>query len=146
MSRTESITVYSNVNLVADAEVREVGDKKLTSFRFADNSSSDKDTTMWVQATLGGTLGEIASELKKGDRVNVSGKVTMRVYDKADGSQGLAFEIRYPATFSINTRSAAAETVGDDTATTPTEDAPATPAKRRGRPPGSGKPKADLPY
>ena len=143
MGRTESITVYSNVNLVADAEVREVGDKKLTQLRFADNSSSDKDTTMWVQATLGGTLGEIAADLKKGDRVNVSGKLTLRVYDKSDGSQGLAFEIRYPATFSINTRSAAAETVAD---AAPAEDAPATPAKRRGRPPGSGKPKADLPY
>lgn len=143
--RTEAITVYSNVNLVADPEQRTVGEKTLTSFRFADNSSSDKDETMWVTATLSGKLGEIASELKKGDRVNVSGKLTLRVYDKKDGSQGLSFELKYPTTFSVNTRSAAtedAEPAAEDKAAE--ADAPATPAKRRGRPPKNTS--ADLPY
>jgi single-stranded DNA-binding protein len=138
MAKSNSFTVYTDVKVVNDAESREIGDKTLVSFNIADNSSSERDTTKFVRVTVSGKLAEVLAELKKGDRVNVVGKETFRLFDKKDGSQGYAFDVQFPMSVTRvfvdgprKTEAAEADTVEE------------APKPRRGRPP---KAKVDMPW
>lgn len=96
MAKTNSFVVITDAKVVADAEIRPVGEKTLVSFTVADNAGNDKDETKFIRVTTSGKLGENMSQLRKGDRVNVVGKETHNTYKKKDGSTGVGFKVDYP--------------------------------------------------
>jgi single-stranded DNA-binding protein len=136
MSKTNSFVVATDVRLVQDAEARKAGEKDLVSFTYADNSGDEKDETMFVRVTVSGKLAEIMGNLKKGDRVNVVGKMSYNTYKKNDGSTGIGFKINYPMSV---TR------VYTDSSTT-IQPAPAVEAPKRGRPPGKKAETVTMPW
>lgn len=83
--------------LAADAELRTTqgGDKAL-GFRVAnDVGFGDRKTTNWIDCTMWGKRGEsVSSFLTKGTQVCVSGEVTLREYQKRDGSNGASMAVR----------------------------------------------------
>ena len=81
----------------ADAETRysKSGDA-IVSFSVAVKSGfGDKATTTWARCSMFGNRGTAVSEfLTKGQLVGVCGEVTLREYDKKDGSKGFSLEVR----------------------------------------------------
>ena len=81
----------------ADAETRysKSGDA-IVSFSVAVKSGfGDKATTTWARCSMFGNRGTAVSEfLTKGQLVGVCGEVTLREYDKKDGSKGASLEVR----------------------------------------------------
>lgn len=98
MARSNSFVTLIDMKVVADAEIRAVGEKTLVSFTVADNPGNDKDEPKFIRVTTSGKLGENMSQLRKGDRVNVVGKETYNTYKKKDGSTGVGFKVDYPMT------------------------------------------------
>ena len=84
-------------NLGADAETRysKSGDA-IVSFSVAVKSGfGDKATTTWARCSMFGNRGTAVSEfLTKGQLVGVCGEVTLREYEKKDGSKGASLEVR----------------------------------------------------
>lgn len=55
----------------------------------------DKATTTWARCQMWGERGSAVSQyLVKGQLVGVTGEVTLREYDKKDGSKGSSLEVR----------------------------------------------------
>ena len=81
----------------ADAETRysKSGDA-IVSFSVAVKSGfGDKATTTWARCSMFGNRGTAVSEfLTKGQLVGVCGEVTLREYEKKDGSKGASLEVR----------------------------------------------------
>ena len=81
----------------ADAETRysKSGDA-IVSFSVAVKSGfGDKATTTWARCSMFGNRGTAVSEfLTKGQLVGVCGEITLREYDKKDGSKGASLEVR----------------------------------------------------
>ena len=81
----------------ADAETRysKSGDA-IVSFSVAVKSGfGDKATTTWARCSMFGNRGTAVSEfLTKGQLVGVCGEVTLREYNKKDGSKGASLEVR----------------------------------------------------
>lgn len=89
--------VYLVGNAGADAEVKSVNGKTLTKLRLATterykSGGEDKKETTWHAITCWGDTGEAASQIKKGDRVIVTGKISVREYEK-DGEKRKSHEI-----------------------------------------------------
>ncbi|HRQ81366.1 MAG TPA: single-stranded DNA-binding protein, partial [Azospirillaceae bacterium] len=83
--------------LGADAELRSTqSGEKVLSFRVAnDVGFGDRKTTQWVECSLWGRRGEaIAQFLTKGKQVCVSGELTLREFQKRDGSAGSGLSVR----------------------------------------------------
>ena len=133
----------TDVRLTQDAEQRTVGEKNLVSFSYADNPGNEKDETMFVRVTVAGKLAELFSVLKKGDRVNVRGKMTYNTYKKNDGSTGIGFKIDYPESV---TRVFTDQPQGAVTAVQTTVTEISEPAVKRGRPPGKVQTQKQMPW
>lgn len=93
------MNVYSfSGNLGRDAEQKFLPDgASIVSFSVAVKSGyGDKEATTWVKANIWGKKGEgVFPYLKKGQLVGVSGELTLREYDKKDGSgKGSSLEVR----------------------------------------------------
>lgn len=83
--------------LGADAELRSTqSGEKVLSFRVAnDVGFGDRKTTQWVECSLWGRRGEaVAQFLTKGKQVCVSGELTLREFQKRDGSAGSGLSVR----------------------------------------------------
>ena len=89
-------------NIVADPELRYTnGGKAVTSFRIACNSKRkdqqgnwvDGDTTFLTVSVWEGLAENVSSQLSKGQRVNVAGRLTQREYEK-DGQKRVVYEVR----------------------------------------------------
>lgn len=83
--------------LGADAELRTTqGGEKVLGFRVAnDVGFGDRKTTQWVECSLWGRRGEaIAQYMTKGKQVAVSGELTMREFEKRDGTRGAGLSVR----------------------------------------------------
>ena len=82
--------------LGADAELRttQTG-TAVCSFRGAvDSGYGDRKVTTWVNFTLwGGRAEALAPILTKGKQVAVSGEVSLREYEKRDGTTGSSLEV-----------------------------------------------------
>lgn len=84
-------------NLGRDAETKFVGESSVTEFSVAVKSGyGDKESTAWPRCQMWGTRGEkVAQYLVKGQLVGVSGELSMREYDKKDGSgKGYSLDVR----------------------------------------------------
>ena len=84
-------------NLGRSADTKFVGDKSVTEFSVAVKSGyGDKAVTTWVNCKAWGDRYEkLAQYLNKGTLVAVSGELTLREYDKKDGSgKGHSLEVR----------------------------------------------------
>lgn len=83
--------------LGADAELRTVqSGEKVLGFRVAnDVGFGDRRTTQWVDCSIWGRRAEsLAPHLTKGKAVVVSGEVTLREYEKRDGTRGAGLSVR----------------------------------------------------
>jgi len=85
-----------DMRIVADAEVRQHNGTSFASFRGASNTGfGDNQSTLWLDCTLWGARGEkLAPSLVKGNQVFVSGDLSMRTWNKPDGTQGSALSLR----------------------------------------------------
>lgn len=85
-------------NIGRDAEQKFLTDgTSIVSFSVAVKSGyGDKEATTWPKCTMFGKRGEgVFPYLKKGQLVGVSGELTLREYDKKDGSgKGASLEVR----------------------------------------------------
>lgn len=85
-------------NLGRDAEQRHTANgDSVVSFSVAVKSGyGDNEATTWPKCTIWGKRGEsVFPYLKKGQLVGISGEVTMREYDKKDGSgKGYSLEVK----------------------------------------------------
>lgn len=92
MPNLSNITIEGHVG--RDAEMRQVGDKQVTSFSVAvTHKFNDKENTNWFNVSVWGKPAEWATAIKKGDAVHVSGIFEMREYDKKDGGIGTSLDI-----------------------------------------------------
>lgn len=83
--------------LGADAELRSTqSGEKVLSFRVAnDVGFGERKTTQWVECSLWGRRGEaIAQFLTKGKQVCVSGELSLREFQKRDGTAGSGLSVR----------------------------------------------------
>ena len=83
--------------LGADGELRTTqSGEKVLGFRVAnDVGFGDRKTTQWVDCSIWGRRAEsLAPHLTKGKSVIVSGEVTLREYDKRDGTRGAGLSVR----------------------------------------------------
>lgn len=85
-------------NLGGDAEVRYTpAGMPVANFSVAVKSGyGDREQTMWVGCQLWGKRAEggLAQYLKKGQSVAVSGELSVREYDRRDGTKGFSLEVR----------------------------------------------------
>ena len=83
-------------NLGRSAEQKFVGDNSLVSFSVAVKSGyGDKAVTTWTNCQMWGKRGEsVLPYLNKGQLVGINGEVTLRLYEKNDGSQGVSLDVR----------------------------------------------------
>jgi single-strand DNA-binding protein len=104
-NETEITTMYTNnLTLIGflgnDAEVRTNGDRSLTTFSIATQSSYKKDGkyinhTEWTRCVVFGKLGEYAADLKKGAHIFVEGEKRTREYgSKKTGKTETVTELR----------------------------------------------------
>lgn len=83
--------------LGADAELRTTqGGTQVLGFRVAnDTGYGDRKTTQWVDCSLFGDRGaKLAEYLVKGKQVVVTGELSLREYQKRDGTQGSTLNVR----------------------------------------------------
>lgn len=91
-------------NLGRDAEVRTLdsGSSAISftvavSEKYTDKAGNKVENTTWINCTLWRTSQQpttIANYLKKGQKVLVEGKPSVRSYEKNDGTHGASFELR----------------------------------------------------
>ncbi|MGQ9370388.1 single-stranded DNA-binding protein [Azospirillum sp. ST 5-10] len=83
--------------LGADAELRTTqSGEKVLGFRVAnDVGFGERRTTQWVDCSIWGRRAEaLAQHLTKGKAVVVSGEVTLREFEKRDGTRGAGLSVR----------------------------------------------------
>lgn len=82
--------------LGADAELRPTSGDSVLNFRAAnDTGFGDTKRTQWVECSLWGTRAEaLAPHLTKGKAVVVAGELTLREFEKRDGSRGYGLAVR----------------------------------------------------
>ncbi|PWC32389.1 single-stranded DNA-binding protein [Azospirillum sp. TSO35-2] len=83
--------------LGADGELRTTqSGEKVLGFRVAnDVGFGERKTTQWVDCSIWGRRAEsLAPHLTKGKSVVVSGEVTLREYEKRDGTRGAGLSVR----------------------------------------------------
>ena len=83
-------------NIGTAGETKFVGQHSVTEFSVAVKSGfGDKAVTTWIRCQLWGKRGEtVAQYLTKGALVGISGELTLREYDKKDGTKGASLECR----------------------------------------------------
>lgn len=83
--------------LGADGELRTTqSGEKVLGFRVAnDVGFGERKTTQWVDCSIWGRRAEaLAQHLTKGKQVVISGEVTIREFDKRDGTRGAGLSVR----------------------------------------------------
>ena len=88
---------HFNGRLGRDAELRTTqGGEKVLSFAVAnDIGYGENKTTQWVDCSIWGTRAEkLATLLKKGREVSIAGEVTLREFERRDGTKDKALTVR----------------------------------------------------
>lgn len=86
-----NLTAYGNLG--RDPELKQVGDTQVASFSIGVRTG--KDETTWVDCSIWGKRAEVAMQyLKKGSKITVNGSAKVRVYQKKDGTEGKALDLR----------------------------------------------------
>jgi single-strand DNA-binding protein len=87
-------------NLGSDAEVRfSARENRIASFRIAVNqvrtnaSGQREESTEWFRVSVMGRQAEYASQLVKGQRVLVDGRLQITRFQRQDGSPGVGFDV-----------------------------------------------------
>ena len=83
-------------NLGGDAEVKQLSGTSVANFSVAVKSGYGKyENTIWINCALWGKRAEggLIQYLKKGQNVAVHGELSVREYDKKDGSKGYSLEV-----------------------------------------------------
>lgn len=83
--------------LGADGELRTTqSGEKVLGFRVAnDVGYGDRKTTQWVECSIWGRRAEaLAQHMTKGKMVVVSGELTLREFEKRDGTRGAGLSVR----------------------------------------------------
>lgn len=81
----------------ADSELRSTqSGEKVLNFRVAnDVGYGENKTTQWVDCALWGKRGEsLAPHIKKGTMLVLAGEVTLRQFEKRDGTHGASLSVR----------------------------------------------------
>lgn len=87
-------------HLGKDATVNNVNGKSVINFsvahseKFKDAQGNQKDKTTWVDCSYWTDKTAISPYLLKGTQVFVEGQPEVRVFDKADGTQGSSLSVR----------------------------------------------------
>ena len=90
-----SIRASFHGSLGRNAELKTVGDNKVTKFSVANNTGyGDKKKTIWIDCSRFGDKVGVADFLKKGTRVLVEGEPDIRTYQTKDGKTGASFTLR----------------------------------------------------
>lgn len=88
-----NVAVFSG-HLGRNAELKTVGQHTVTQFSIAVRSGfGDKENTFWVNCAAW-NRDKIAQFLVKGIRVVVSGELSMREFEKKDGTKGTSLDLR----------------------------------------------------
>ena len=86
-----NLTAYGNLG--RDPELKQVGDTQVASFSIG--VPTGKDETTWVDCSIWGKRAEVAMQyLKKGSKITVNGSAKVRIYQKKDGTEGKALDVR----------------------------------------------------
>lgn len=101
--------------LAADPELKQVNGRNCANFRMAStNKRKEQDGTYgtnWYRVTCWGATADVAAKyLKKGQRVGVSGDLTIRQYIGTDGQQKTSVEIDNADIDLVETRAEAGAT------------------------------------
>lgn len=83
--------------IVQDAELRTTNNgTQVAGFRLASNVGyGDNQTTLWLNCSLWGQRAEkVANSLKKGQQVMINGELSLREYQRNDGTSGSSLELR----------------------------------------------------
>lgn len=136
--RTSDRLELRNVRVMWVGEPREVGSgdnkKLLCSAKVISQPGNERDMDAWVTFTGGANLGQRISELKKGDRVNVSGKPFFSAYIDKEGNPRPVVEIKFPDNLDVVFRAPAGEeVVEEETVEEVVEEKPAE-KRKPGRP------------
>ena len=83
-------------NLGQDSELKDVNGTDLLNFTVADSTGfGERKSTQWLNCSLWGKQAAALHQyLTKGKQVFVSGEFSTRKYEKKDGSEGMALEVR----------------------------------------------------
>jgi single-strand DNA-binding protein len=86
-------------NVVANPEMKFVGDSSVTTFSIAVNKKRGEETyTSYFDCAVWGPFGEnVANTLSKGDRVLVFGEMKQRSYEDKNGNKRSAVELQVEA-------------------------------------------------
>ena len=89
-----SLSIIGSVG--RDAEVKQAGGTTVLEFSVAVNSwAKAGETTAWYRVSMFGHRGEkLASMIRKGDRIGVSGRLVPREYQGRDGSTKTSLDLR----------------------------------------------------
>lgn len=83
--------------IVADAQLRTTNSgQQLASFRIASNVGyGDNASTLWIDCTIWGQRAEkVVQSLVKGQQIFVNGELSERTWQKDDGTEGRALQLR----------------------------------------------------
>lgn len=80
-----------NARLTKDATVNEGTKGPMVRLTFVSTSRNDRHSDLWVEATVNDFQASMATYLKKGDVIGVSGKPALRRY--GDNDEKISFEI-----------------------------------------------------
>lgn len=109
-------TITATGNLAADPDLKFTqSGKPALNFRIGCNENKRDEagqwqtvSTTWLGVTLWGDDAErYADLLHKGDQVMVTGQLTVREYDRTEGTKGTAVEVKFARVGVISTKSAA---------------------------------------
>ena len=91
-----AIRASFNGSLGRNAELKSVGDNKVTKFSVANNTGyGDKKKTVWIDCDLWGARGEkIINYLTKGQSVLIYGEIELHEYQAKDGSNKATLRCR----------------------------------------------------
>lgn len=130
-------------NLGADAETRttQSGDAVVNFSVGVKSGYGDKATTTWARCSMFGKRGQaVAQYLLKGQLVGVTGEMSVREYQKKDGTAGFSVDVRVDGLTLLGKKDSGAQFASPDQA------APAAPAQRAPAPSGDVFDPDDIPF
>jgi single-strand DNA-binding protein len=104
-----TLTIIGSVG--RDAEVKQAGGTTVIEFNVAVNSwAKAGETTAWYRVSMFGQRGEkLASMIRKGDRIGVSGRLVPREYTGKDGASKMSLDLKADSITLLGSKRDAAE-------------------------------------
>jgi single-strand DNA-binding protein len=86
------LNISASGNLGRDPELKQIGGNDAATFSIA--SRTGKDETTWINCTVFGKRSQVIMQFyKKGSKVSLSGKGTLRTYQNNEGVQKASLEV-----------------------------------------------------